>query len=131
MVLPDTSVWVDFARRGARGEAAGLRALLDGGEVATCGPVAAELLAGAEGGVAERMWETLSSLPWAELTPQGWRQAGETARRLHQSGETLPLTDIAIATAAARAGHSVWSFDGDFKRIRSVLDTLELYSPAR
>jgi predicted nucleic acid-binding protein len=131
VVLPDTSVWVDFARRGARGEAADLRALLDGGEVATCGPVAAELLAGAEGGVAERMWETLSSLPWAELTPQGWRQAGETARRLRQSGETLPLTDIAIATVAARAGHSVWSFDGDFERIRSVLDTLEIYSPNR
>jgi predicted nucleic acid-binding protein len=129
VVLPDTSVWVDFARRGARGEAAELRTLLDSGEVATCGPVAAELLAGAEGEVAERMWEMLSSLPWAEVTPQGWRQVGETARRLRRAGQRLPLTDIAIAAAAARAGHALWSFDADFERIRGTLDELELYEP--
>jgi predicted nucleic acid-binding protein len=127
MVLPDTSVWVDFARRGTRGDAGALRGLLDSGEVATCGPVAAELLAGAQGEVAERMWATLSSLPWAELTADDWRDAGETAGRLRRSGETLPLTDIAIATAAASAGHAVWSFDGDFERIQTALDALEIY----
>ena len=55
MVLPDTSVWVDYSRRGARGPTASMRELLDRGEVATCGPVAAELLAGADGEVAERI----------------------------------------------------------------------------
>lgn len=127
MVLPDTSVWVDFSRRGSRGRAAGMRALLDAGEVATCGPVAAELLAGAEGEVAERMWETLSSLPWAELDPAAWREVGDTARRLRRSGQALPLTDLAIAVAAARAGHALWSLDSDFERIRGALDALELY----
>jgi predicted nucleic acid-binding protein len=127
MVLPDTSVWVDFARDGARGRAASLRGLLDFGEVATCGPVAAELLAGVEGEAAERIWELLSSLPWAELTPPGWRQVGETARRLRRAGRTLPLTDVVIATAAARAGHALWSFDADFERIRGVLGQLEVY----
>jgi predicted nucleic acid-binding protein len=106
-----------------------MRALLDSGEVATCGPVAAELLAGAEGAVAERMWEMLSSLPWTELSPQAWREVGVTANRLRRSGETLPLTDLAIAVAATRGGHAVWSFDSDFERIRPALDGLELYEP--
>ena len=127
MVLPDTSVWVDFARHGKRGRAAALHGLLDAGEVATCGPVTAELLAGAEGEVAERMWETLSSLPWAELNAKGWREVGLAASRLRRRGESLPLTDLAIAVAASHAGHPVWSFDADFERIQPAFDALELY----
>ena len=129
MVLVDTSVWVDFARRGERGRAVAMRDLLDAGEVATCGPVAAELLAGAEGEVAERIWGTLSSLPWAELGAAGWREVGIAAGRLRRGGETLPLTDLAIAVAANRADHAVWSFDADFGRIRDALEDFELYEP--
>lgn len=106
-----------------------MRELLDGGEVATCGPVAAELVAGARGEVAERMWETLSSLPWAELDAGGWRQVGVTAGDLRRAGQVLPLTDVTIAVAASRAGHAVWSFDADFGRIRNALEDLELYQP--
>jgi predicted nucleic acid-binding protein len=127
VVLADTSVWVDFARRGKRGSAAEMRQLLDAGEVATCGPVTAELLAGAEGVVAERLWETLSSLPWAELSGAGWREVGIAAGRLRRRGKTLPLTDLAIAVAASRAGHAVWSFDADFERVLPALEGLELY----
>lgn len=130
MVLADTSVWVDFFRRGGHGAAARMRDLLDSGEVATCGPVVAELLAGAEGEVEERIWETLSSLPWADLSSAGWRWAGALARQLRQGGHSLPLTDLAIAVTAAEAGHSLWSFDTDFDRIAPVLDGFELYEPA-
>lgn len=128
MVLPDTSVWVEFSRRGSAGRAADLAALLDGGEVATCGPVAAELLAGARGDVAEQMWGTLASLPWAELDMDAWKEAGAIAARLRSEGQTLPLTDLMIAVAAARGGHSLWSFDADFERIGAVLADLELHA---
>jgi predicted nucleic acid-binding protein len=130
VVLPDTSIWVDFSRRGARGEAAVMRELLDRGEVATCGPVTAELLAGADREVAERMWATLSSLPWVELASADWRKVGEVAHRLRRAGQGLPLTDLAIAVAAARADYVLWSLDSDFERIAPVLDGLELYRPA-
>jgi predicted nucleic acid-binding protein len=89
--------------------------------------VAAELLAGAEGEVAERISATLKSLPWAELDQAGWHEVGSIARRLRGMGQTLPLTDLAIAVAAARAGHLLWSFDADFERIHPVLDGLALY----
>lgn len=127
MVLPDTSVWVDFARRGAAGKAGDLHDLLDGGEVSTCGPVAAELLAGAEGDVAERISATLASLPWADLSPVAWRDAGVAGRQLRKAGQTVPLADLAIAVAAAHAGHVLWSFDADFERIQPVIDDLALY----
>lgn len=106
-----------------------MRALLDRGEVATCGPVAAELLAGADGEVAERMWATVSSLPWVELTSVAWRGVGEVGAHLRRSGQTLPLTDLVIAVAAARAGYALWSLDSDFERIAPALDGLELYGP--
>jgi predicted nucleic acid-binding protein len=131
LVLPDTSVWVDFARRGRGSPAAGLAPLLDAGEVATCGPVVAELLAGAEGEVAERLSETLSSLPWAQLDPAAWREVGALAGRLRRGGQALPLTDLAIAVATARAGHALWSLDRDFRRIAAALDALELYAPGQ
>jgi len=130
VVLPDTSVWVDFSRHGAQGKAAALRDLLDAGDVVTCGPVVAELLAGADGVVAERMWEMLSSLRWAELDGAGWRQVGHTAHRLRATGTVLPLTDLTIAVASVRAGHGLWSFDGDFERVAPALEGLELYDPA-
>jgi predicted nucleic acid-binding protein len=104
-----------------------MRGLLDRGEVATCGPVAAEILAGAEGEVAERIWATLSSLPWVQLPAAGWREVGAVARLLRRSGKGLPLTDVVIAVAAARGGHALWSFDSDFERIAPALPELELY----
>lgn len=106
-----------------------MRDLLDAGDVVTCGPVVAELLAGADGVVAERMWEMLSSLRWAELDAVGWRQVGLTAHSLRAAGTVLPLTDLTIAVATARAGHSLWSFDGDFERIAPALKGLKLYDP--
>lgn len=129
MVLADTSVWVEFSRRGRSGRAAALAGLLDAGEVATCGPVVAELLAGARGEIAERMWETLASLPWADLDPASWREVGTVAARLRGDGRTLPLTDLVIAIAASRAGHSLWSHDADFERVAAVLTELTLYEP--
>ena len=122
-------MWVEFSRRGAAGRAAGLAGLLDAGEVATCGPVAAELLAGASGEVAERIWETLSSLPWADLSPASWREVGTLAARLRADGQTLPLTDLVIAVATTRGGHTLWSHDADFDRIGAVLTELERYDP--
>lgn len=130
MVLPDTSVWVDYYRLGVKGRAAGMRQLLDAGEVATCGPIMAELLAGLTGEAAQQIEKMLLSIPWVDLPPGAWQDIGAVARRLRQAGQALPLTDLTIAVAAARAGHPLWTFDSDFERIRQALDGLELYESA-
>ena len=67
--------------------------------------------------------------PWAGLDQAGWHDVGEAAaRRLRAKGQTLPLTDLAIAVAAARrAADILWSFDSDFERIHPIVDDLVLY----
>lgn len=127
MVLPDTSVWISYFRSSSGREGDRLEALIAEREVAVCGPVLAELLAGASEGQREAILSTVGGLPFADLNRAGWEQVGTVARRLRQSGQTLPLTDLAIAVAAARAGHLLWSLDRDFERIAAALDGLELY----
>jgi len=125
-VLPDTSVWVEYLRRGASGPAAELERRLHDGSVLVCGPVLAELLAGAPGERRDELWLALGSLPWAELDHAGWRQVGELANDLRRADVSVPLTDLVIAVAAARSQATLWTRDQDFERIRPVLPALEL-----
>lgn len=127
MVLPDTSVWVPYFRSAVGVEGDRLEVLIGEGEIAICGPVLAELLGGADDEQRSSILETVGDLPWADLDHGSWQDVGAVARRLRQAGQTLPLTDLVIAVAAARAGYVLWSLDSDFSRIAPVLDGLELY----
>lgn len=129
MVLPDTSVWIPYFRNSSGADGDRLEALIMDGEVAICGPVLAGLLGGADDTQRDWIRDTVGDLPWADLDHASWRDIGSIARRLRQAGQTLPLTDLAIAVAAARAAYSLWSFDSDFERIAPALDGLELYGP--
>jgi len=128
-VLADTSIWVEYLRRGARSGAARLDDLLVAGEVVVCGPVVAELLAGARSSDRARLWLLLTGLPWAELGPLQWQTVGEVAARLRARGETVALTDIEIAVAAADSSSRLWSRDSDFERLRVDLPTLRFFDP--
>lgn len=126
-VLPDTSVWIDYLRRGQRGRSAALDSILQRGEAVVCGPVVAELLAGAAASDRDELWSLLASLPWAEIGRAQWRRAGEVAAALRERGTTAPLTDIEIAVAAADADAELWTRDSDFDRIVGVLPGLRRY----
>lgn len=128
-VLADTSIWVDFLRRGGGPASADLEYLLTAGEALTCGPVVAELLAGAKQADRTRLWLLLTGLPWAELGPLQWHSVGETAARLRERGDTVPLTDIAIAVAAVDSAARLWTRDADFRRIGRALAGLAFFEP--
>jgi predicted nucleic acid-binding protein len=129
VVLPDTSVWIPYFRSVSGDDGDHLEGLIADGEVAICGPVLAELLAGAGDGGQASIMDTVGSLPFAVLDRVPWQEVGAVAHRLRRSGQRLPLTDLAIAVAAANAGYALWSLDSDFERIAPVLDGLELYRP--
>jgi predicted nucleic acid-binding protein len=129
VVLPDTSVWIPYFRSGSGVEGDRLEALIEAGEIAICGPVLAELLGGADDAQQTAIVDTAGDLPWADLDHSSWQEVGALARRLRQRGQTLPLTDLVIAVAAARAGYALWSLDADFDRIAAALDGLALYRP--
>ncbi|MGH9304066.1 MAG: PIN domain-containing protein [Acidimicrobiales bacterium] len=128
-VLADTSIWVEYLRRGRESKAARLDDLLVAGDLVTCGPVVAELLAGAKSPGRGRLWLLLTSLPWADLGPVQWQSVGEAAGRLRERGETVALTDIEISVAAVDSSSRLWTRDSDFKRVRSVLPALQLFDP--
>lgn len=129
-VLADTSVWVEFLRRGRDGRAWDLDGLLEHGEVVACGPVAAELVAGTVATARDRLWDRLRGLPWVELDAEAWRQVGDAYAALRARGKQVPLTDCAIAIAAVRAAAPLWTFDEDFGRFEEVIPQFRRYRPA-
>ncbi|MGH2860992.1 MAG: PIN domain-containing protein [Solirubrobacteraceae bacterium] len=127
-VLADTSIWVEYLRRG-RSFQARLDDLLVAGEVVACGPVVAERLAGAKSPARGRLWLLLTGLPWAELGPVQWQSIGETSARLGERGESVALTDVEIAVAAVDSSSRLWTRDSDLKQVRAVLPALQFFDP--
>jgi len=126
VLLPDTSVWVEYLRHGDEGRASGLDELVARREVVTCGPVVAELIAGTGRRDRDRVARVLEGIGWSELGYADWLRVGEVAAELRAEGKTVPLTDVEIAVAALAAGAAVWSGDSDFERIAGVVKDLEL-----
>ena len=126
-LLPDTSVWVDYLRGRDALTVAELGRHLERESVLICGPVIAELLAGTASGQQDELWLAIGSLPWAAIDQPAWRSIGEIASKLRRAGISVPLTDVAIAVAAARAEAELWTRDEDFERIQTVLPDLELH----
>ncbi len=73
----------------------------------------------------------LSRLPWASLGQQAWRDVGFFAGELRRRGQSVPITDLAIAVAAVRSEAALWTQDGDFRRVQLALGELRLYEPRR
>jgi predicted nucleic acid-binding protein len=149
MVLPDTSVWIDYLRAqgsagavpagaapaGAAEQADGvedlspadeLDLLIERQEVVTCGPVVAELVAGTRGSQRESLATQLAAQPWVDLKRSDWPIVGQTAARLRERGETVPLIDVQIAVCAVLGDAQLWTCDHDFERIARTLDGLRL-----
>jgi predicted nucleic acid-binding protein len=129
-LLPDTSVWVDYLRGADPTTVADLDRHLEHESVLICGPVIAELLAGTVPPQRDELWLAIGSLPWIAIDQPAWRSIGEVAGDLRRAGISVPLTDVAIAVAAAGAEAELWTRDQDFERIRTALPHLELHRPA-
>jgi predicted nucleic acid-binding protein len=126
VVLPDTSIWIAYLRAGADDITRELGATLERREVLACGPVVAELVAGARPGDRAMLLESLAGLPWAEFDHHAWQSVGLLAAELRDYGQIVPLTDLEIAVAAHSSGATLWTADHDFERLAPLLDGLEL-----
>ena len=126
MLLPDTSIWVAYLRVGSGDLTRKLTAALERREVLACGPVVAELVAGARPHDRQTLLSSLAGLPWADLDRRAWHSVGLLAAELRDRGQVLPLTDLEIAVAAQSAGAALWTADRHFERLTPLLDGLEL-----
>lgn len=124
MILPDTSIWIDYLR-GKSPYFQILRHHLEQRTIATTGPIFAELLQGAK---SEREVREISdffaALPKFETTSELWLHTGifAQARRTHANG--ISIVDVSIIMAARRHGARVWSRD---KALLSLLKKEEKF----
>jgi predicted nucleic acid-binding protein len=126
VVLPDTSIWVAYLRAGAEDITRQFNAALERREVLACGPVVAELGAGARPHDRATLLASLGGLPWAELDRHAWQSVGLLAAELRDRGQSIPLTDLEIAVAAHTTRAALWTADDHFERLAPLLDGLEL-----
>src|SRR5690606_3017914 len=129
MVLVDSSVWIEAARRqGDLAVKVALRALLDDYEAAFCSPVKLEVLGGARREERRAMESLFGCLPYWECVEADWDAARELAWQLRDRGVTLPWSDVLIAAMARRREVRVYARGADFEEM-ATLGIVRLYRP--
>jgi predicted nucleic acid-binding protein len=124
VILVDTSAWVDFLRAAPTPAAVELRGLARTSpqELATCEPIAMELLAGCSPEqlpVVERLLGGLVSL--GVQPALHFRQAASIYRAVRTTGHTVrSLNDCLIAAVALHHDVQLLHKDADYERIAAV-----------
>ncbi|MBC8011273.1 MAG: PIN domain-containing protein [Burkholderiales bacterium] len=129
MVLVDSSVWIEAARR--RGDLAtkvALRALLDEYEAAWCSPVKLEVMGGARREERRALGIFFAVIPYAECGEADWDAAKALAWRARDAGHTLPWNDFLISATAAARGWRLYARDAHFATLAG-LGGAPLYQP--
>ena len=125
VILVDTSVWIEHLRRTQSRAHLEFRQLAttDPLALATCEPVAMELLAGpTDPFTVRRIEDQLGTLEDLTVDPSlDFRAAAALARAVRGTGHTVhSMTDCLIAAIALRHGATVWHCDVDYVRLASV-----------
>ncbi len=125
MILVDTSVLIDYARRWD----AKLAALVPLLPLVVCGVVRAELLAGARDlrHRAQLLMLLNSFLPMP-IPDSIWDTVGDNLNALRTSGVTIPFADAIIATVAIVNDIELWARDAHFTLVQRVLPALKLFA---
>ncbi|HVV02251.1 MAG TPA: PIN domain-containing protein [Verrucomicrobiae bacterium] len=115
MVLVDSSIWIEAARRqGDLGCKVALEALLEEYEAAFCSPVRFEVLGGARKEERSRMAAGFAVVPYIEVTETTWKLALEMGWRLHDAGTHVPWNDLLVASLSIERGCRVFARDRHF-----------------
>lgn len=125
MILVDTSVWIEHLRRTRSRAHLEFRELMTTapGTIATCEPIAMELLAGpTDPFTVRRIEDQLGTLEGLIVDPaEDFRAAAALARAVRRSGHPVrSTTDCLIAAIALRNDVSLWHCDEDYVRIADV-----------
>lgn len=129
MVLVDSSVWIEAARRdGSLEYKVGLEGLLEAAEATFCGPVKLEFLGGARAQERKRMSAYFACIPYRAMEDSAWEFAKDCAWRLRDKGHSLPWNDILIGSLSLRWICRVYAKDKHFETMHEVLG-VRLYTP--
>lgn len=130
MVLVDSSIWIEAARRnGDLTVKVALEALLDESEAAWCGPVKLEVLGAARKEERRAMEHYFAVIPYVPLRDEAWEHAKQLAWKVRDGGLTVPWNDILIASISLTLGCRVYAQDKHFDAL-APLAGLSLYKPS-
>jgi len=119
-VMVDTSVWVEYFRRGPEAIRAQVDALIDQDRIVLCGIVEMELLRGLRSHEAARVKDLLGAFRFAETLREDFVAAGERMRALREKGVTIPSSDALIGAICARENLALLTLDDHFKHLPEV-----------
>jgi predicted nucleic acid-binding protein len=127
VILVDTSVWIEHLRRTQSAAHLAFRdlATADPASIATCEPIAMELLAGpTDPFTVRRIEDQLGTLEDVDVdASQDFRAAAALARAVRRTGHTVrSMTDCLIAAIALRHDVALWHCDEDYVRIADVAE---------
>jgi len=129
MVLVDSSVWIEAARRDGGLECkVGLESLLEMGEALFCGPIKMEVLVGARIQDRKKMSAYLGCIAYRAMDDGDWESALQCAWRLRDKGHSLPWNDILIGSLSLRWACRVYAMDQHFDIMREFIG-VRLYKP--
>ena len=120
MIVVDTSVWIDAARRPTSSIARTLKDLLDADEVALALPVRLELAAGVSRRDRPALVRALSGLPLVRPSDETWQVIEGWVPMAADKGHRFGLSDWLIAALASEIGGLVWSQDEDFAKMERL-----------
>lgn len=123
-VLVDTSIWVDYFRKGdSCPDTPLLGRLLKDGLVCVNGLIRAELLSGTASRREFDALETgLSALTFLDDPPGQWEEVAQARFRLARKGFSASIADLLVAVCAARHQKALWTRDRAFEKIRGAVD---------
>jgi len=130
MVLVDSSIWIEAARReGDLNCKVGLEGLLEAAEATFCGPIRMEVLGGARAQDRKRMSAYFDCIPYKAIDDSAWDYAKECAWRLRDAGHTIPWNDILIGSLSLKWECRVYAKDAHFEAMAQILK-IRLYAPS-
>lgn len=122
MVLVDSSVWIEAARRqGDLSCKVALEALLEEYEAALCSPVRLEVLGGARKEERARLASGFSVIPYIDVQESTWELALQNAWKLKDNGINAPWNDLLIASLSIEKNCRVFARDKHFELMEGTI----------
>lgn len=118
--MVDSSVWIQYFRRGEGDTSDALDGLLNEGNALLCGMVELEIIQGLRQRERELVTGLFGALPYLETERQDYVAAGERLGELRRRGVTIPGSDCLIGVLCLRHGLSLLTLDSHFDHLPDI-----------
>ena len=118
--MVDSSVWIEYFRKGRGAVFDAVDALLDEDRAILCGMVELEIIQGLRPRERRLVIDLFSALPYLETERRDYVAAGERLGELRRRGITIPSSDCLIGALCLRHDLSLLTLDRHFEHLPDV-----------